>query len=276
MRSKDILGWSKVKVDIDKEEVRPDVKIGEVRWCAIGHNVGSEMDGKGELFSRPVLILKFISTNTRLVIPLTHSEKLGRHLLEVDFNGEKIKARLDQIRIVDVKRIKGRLGEISENKFKNIFSACKEFLFPKKQDENVNSYVGSKALIKNENNEILIVKEVWSGKWGFPGGRIQESEIQINIKECLLREIKEELGGGVRLQVSNYFDTMFRELGNPRNPDIKYAFAICFECDYFGGDIKLQEIELSDYAWVNANTYLDYEFISGYKNVLDKYFKKNI
>lgn len=273
MYNKDILGWSKVKIDIDKEEARPDVKVGEVRWCAVGHNVGSEMDGKGELFSRPVLIIKFISTNTRLVIPLTHSEKVGKHLLEIDFNGEKVKARLDQIRIVDVKRIKGRLGEISENKLKDISSLCKDFLFPKKLETDVNSYVGGKALIKNDNGEILIVKEIWSGKWGFPGGRIQESEVGVNIKDCLIREIKEELGVAIKIEIKNYHDSMFRVLGNPRNPDIKFAFAMFFECEYLGGEISLQKEELSEYAWINKENYQNYEYISGYKEILDKYFK---
>jgi hypothetical protein len=40
-----------------------------------------------------------------------------------------VKARLDQARIVDLKRIKDKVGEISEVKFLEIKLRSKEFLF---------------------------------------------------------------------------------------------------------------------------------------------------
>ncbi len=72
----------------------------------MGHNIGSEIDGKGIAFARPVLILKFVSTNTCLAIPLTHSQKTGKYMFPFEFKGEQINARLDQVRIIDVKRLK--------------------------------------------------------------------------------------------------------------------------------------------------------------------------
>lgn len=87
MHKKDILKWSKLKLEIDGEIARPNVKKAEVRWCALGHNVGSEIDGKGDLFARPILILKIVSNHTCLCLPLTHSEKMGKHIFELEFKG---------------------------------------------------------------------------------------------------------------------------------------------------------------------------------------------
>lgn len=141
------------------------------------------------------------------------------------------------------------------------------------KEENIISYVGAKAILKNKNGEVLIVKENWSDKWGLPGGRIQEGEIDISLQACLEREIKEELGG-VDVRVGGYFDSMFRRLGRPKNPNVLFAFANFYISDFLGGEIKLQDSELLEFAWVNEVNYENYEYISGYKKILDKYFKR--
>ena len=128
MHEKDFEGWSKVKEAIN-ETHRPNVNVRDVRWCAIGHNIGSEIDGKGEAYARPVLVLKFISNNTCLVLPLTHSNKTGAHMLPLSFKDEDINARLDQIKIVDTKRLKTKIGRLSEDKVEAALDAVKSFIF---------------------------------------------------------------------------------------------------------------------------------------------------
>lgn len=129
MYIKDIFGWSKLKSEINEEESRPNVKIREVRWCALGHNIGSEIDGKGDLYARPVLILKIISSHTAFVIPLTHSIKTGKHIYEFNFKKENIKLRLDQVRVIDIKRLKSKVGEVPQKRFQEIKEKLKEFIF---------------------------------------------------------------------------------------------------------------------------------------------------
>lgn len=129
MHKKEFSSWINLKQKIDEEVRRPNIKIREVRWCSIGHNIGSEIDGKGDLFARPVLILKIVSSNTCFVLPLTHSDKEGKYMLEFSFKNENIKARLDQVRIVDTKRIKSKIGEMPLQKFIFIKDKTKEFLF---------------------------------------------------------------------------------------------------------------------------------------------------
>ena len=129
MHKKDFSSWIILKEKLDNEMGRPNIKVKEVRWCAIGHNVGSEIDGKGELFARPVVILKIVSTNTCLILPLTNSSKAGAFTFDFNFKGKDIKARLDQVRIVDLKRIKSKVGELPILKFESIKKAARDFLF---------------------------------------------------------------------------------------------------------------------------------------------------
>ena len=129
MHKKDFQSWCDLKVEINNEVNRPNILVREIRWCSIGHNIGSEIDGKGELFARPVLILKIISSHTCLVLPMTHSKKEGRHIVEIDFQDEKVKIRLDQIKIVDLKRLKSKIGRLSEGKFEAVNKSAKDFLF---------------------------------------------------------------------------------------------------------------------------------------------------
>lgn len=129
MHKKDFQGWCDLKVEINNEPKRPNVLVREIRWCSVGHNIGSEIDGKGDLFARPVLILKIISSHTCLVLPMTHSKKEGKHVVEIDFQDEKVKIRLDQIRVIDLKRLKSKIGRLSEGKFEAINKLAKEFLF---------------------------------------------------------------------------------------------------------------------------------------------------
>jgi 8-oxo-dGTP diphosphatase len=68
-------------------------------------------------------------------------------------------------------------------------------------------HLGIKALIKNKNGEILLLKvnpkkliyrPDWKGKayWDIPGGRIEKGS---TVKETLKKEIKEEIGvGGIK------------------------------------------------------------------------------
>lgn len=50
--------WNEVKKNTHSFGRVPAIKKGEIWWCAMGENVGVEINGKSEVFSRPVLIFK--------------------------------------------------------------------------------------------------------------------------------------------------------------------------------------------------------------------------
>ncbi len=56
-------------------------------WCGFGENVGIEINGKNDLFSRPVLVFKKFSQYGFLGIPLTSQPHEGTRYVFLDFTG---------------------------------------------------------------------------------------------------------------------------------------------------------------------------------------------
>ena len=69
--------WIEKKKSLHKTGRCPVIKDGEVWWCAIGENVGVEVNGKNAPFSRPVLILKKLSRYSFVGVPLTSKRHEG-------------------------------------------------------------------------------------------------------------------------------------------------------------------------------------------------------
>ena len=75
---KRFLEWMQLKEKLHGGIAKPPLfKDGEVWWCSIGENVGSEINGKSRLFSRPVLVFKKLSSGTFLGIPTSSQNRKG-------------------------------------------------------------------------------------------------------------------------------------------------------------------------------------------------------
>lgn len=56
---KRFLEWIKLKEKLNELESKaPLVKERDLWWASFGENIGSEINGKSSLFSRPALVLK--------------------------------------------------------------------------------------------------------------------------------------------------------------------------------------------------------------------------
>lgn len=110
---KDFDKWNMKKKLINNKRV-PLFNEGDLWVCHIGVNVGFEQDGKGNLFLRPVLILKKFNKYVFWAIPMTHSLKENEflHALSHDSSSKLI---LSQIKLVDARRLKYRIGAIGSN-----------------------------------------------------------------------------------------------------------------------------------------------------------------
>jgi 8-oxo-dGTP diphosphatase len=107
------------------------------------------------------------------------------------------------------------------------------------------------AVICNEQGHILIDKRLnegsMGGLWEFPGGKIEPDE---TVKECIYREIEEELGlqveVGAHLMTLEHTYTKFK------------VTLIVHYCKYLGG--MPQAIQCQEFRWVSLGEIEQYQF----------------
>lgn len=118
---KRFLVWLSLKEKIHNNTYKPPLfREGEIWWCSIGENVGSEINGKSNLFSRPVLVYKKLSSNTFLGIPTSSQFKQGSWYVPITFKKDKSIVILSQIRILDYKRLSTKIGHLDSSDFKSV------------------------------------------------------------------------------------------------------------------------------------------------------------
>ena len=104
----------------EKKE-RPHFHEREVCFASLGVNVGFEIDGKGEKFMRPIIVIKKFNNESLWGLPLTKNPKKGKYYFSFSFKeGQSSTANLSQIRLVDSKRLQYKIGNISEKDFKEV------------------------------------------------------------------------------------------------------------------------------------------------------------
>jgi mRNA-degrading endonuclease toxin of MazEF toxin-antitoxin module len=89
--------------------------------------VGSEIDGKGKDFSRPVLIISVKGNTKALVVPLTSTRYKFPGYLDFDFGGRHGSLCIHDLRTISQNRIGDRYGHIYEGKQKVIKEYIKKF-----------------------------------------------------------------------------------------------------------------------------------------------------
>jgi mRNA interferase MazF len=118
---KRFLEWIGLKEKLHNAEVKPPLfKEGEIWWCAIGENLGIEINGKDKAFSRPVYIYKKLSRNGFFGIPLSTVQKTGSWYVEVSFQGKRSFANLAQCRVLSYLRMYIKMGSLDESDISKI------------------------------------------------------------------------------------------------------------------------------------------------------------
>ena len=123
--------WNAIKKDIEKKDKIFTFKVREIYWLKVGKNIGYEVYGKGDDFLRPVLVFRKFSKESFLGIPLTSQTKEDMfHFGFKSINQDKINyAILSQIKLFSSKRIKVKMGKISNCDFDNLKIKLKELLY---------------------------------------------------------------------------------------------------------------------------------------------------
>jgi mRNA interferase MazF len=121
---KRFLQWIRLKEKLHNGKGKPPlVKERDLWWASIGENVGSEMNGKSVLFSRPVVVIKKLSRGFFLVAPTTSVVHKGSWYVEIRQEGKVMFVCLHQMRTLDYRRLSNRMGVIDEEDFSRIKEA---------------------------------------------------------------------------------------------------------------------------------------------------------
>ena len=118
--AKEFYKWYMLKEQLHNDNKEQYFKERDIFWASIGVNIGYEQDGKGEIFSRPVLILKKYNKNIFFGIPLSTKIKEGTFFFTFILNGNPSNALLVQGRIYDTKRLENKIGKVSKEDFEAI------------------------------------------------------------------------------------------------------------------------------------------------------------
>ncbi len=115
--SKDFGAWNSQK---RKRDTVPRVYYHEreIWWCALGLNIGWEMDGKGGNFTRPVVIIRGFNAGLFVAVALTSKSKTGNYYMPLGRVGDTdATAVLSQVRVLDTKRLVRKIGTLDQVRF---------------------------------------------------------------------------------------------------------------------------------------------------------------
>lgn len=101
----------------------------DIWWCVLGINIGSEQDGTGIGYQRPVLIIKSFGQHTCLIAPLTTSNKQHPYRFPIGTVARKKSAViLSQLRLIDTKRLVNKIVRLDKYLFEQIRKAVRDLL----------------------------------------------------------------------------------------------------------------------------------------------------
>jgi mRNA interferase MazF len=105
---------------LDSHQKIPFCNQREIWWCCIGLNVGSEVDGKNELFERPVIIIKVFNSNMIRVAPLTSKIKEDSHHYIIRYLGREGSVILSQMKTISPKRLSRKMTRLDKVQFNRL------------------------------------------------------------------------------------------------------------------------------------------------------------
>ncbi len=114
---KDFNNWNKIKQRVENRTPAENFQAREVWRCSLGVNIGSEQDGKNQLYERPVLVIKRFNRNTLLILPLTRKVSYTRYSYKLK---DESFVLLSQVRIVSSKRLLRKMFLVSKVQYFSI------------------------------------------------------------------------------------------------------------------------------------------------------------
>ena len=125
---KDFDGWNVEKKKVDNQGTQKLFHEREIWWASFGVNIGREQDGRGDNFERPVVILKTLSPDTFICLPLSTKKRLPNFQSSVTHEEIHGFALLDQIRVFDSKRLLRKIGTMEISEFTTLKEKMRKLL----------------------------------------------------------------------------------------------------------------------------------------------------
>jgi len=126
---KDFDAWNESKKNLDSRKHAPHCHAGEVWWCSIGVNIGSEQDSMSSEYGRPIVVLRKVSRNVFLAVPLTTKIRDGVPFrVRIEFQGAVSDALIDQVRVYDRRRLMRLIGKLDTGTFARIQDALTDLV----------------------------------------------------------------------------------------------------------------------------------------------------
>ena len=123
--AKKFLDWIKVKIFIHISDREIYFKDAEIWWASIGHNIGTESNGKNDTFERPVLIFKKFSRDSFWGIVISSQVKSGPYYYPFRLKKRRYYINLSQLRLLSSKRLLRHIGSLEPTDFIKIRNAIK-------------------------------------------------------------------------------------------------------------------------------------------------------
>ncbi len=118
--NKNFDNWNNQKKDLELKNNQLLFKTGDIWWCSVGLNIRDESCGKGPTFRRPVLILKKLSRNAFIGIPLSTQVKEGTWFCDISILSKTQYVLLYQIRMFSSVRLQRRLTTLEDKDFARV------------------------------------------------------------------------------------------------------------------------------------------------------------
>ena len=112
--NKDFDEWNIMKKEIENNDKKLLFNEWEIWWLNIWLNIRQESCWKWESFRRPVLVLKKLSSNAFIWIPLSTKIKTWTWFFNYLQNNIKYTALLYQIKMFDIWRFQRTISQIDE------------------------------------------------------------------------------------------------------------------------------------------------------------------
>lgn len=126
-------------------------------------------------------------------------------------------------------------------------------------------FVAVKVFLKNKNNQLLIIKDIFDDGWDLPGGRLRKVDFNVPLEKVVQRKIKEELGNKLKYKLGQpaiFFRHQRTELPPEGHGEKVRIFAIGYRASYISGEITLPDY-IKKVSWVNLKNFNPTKYFKG-------------